>query len=185
MSNVWMTSDLHFCHDREFCWYPRGFNSVYEMNDAIVKNWNEIVNTDDDIYVLGDLMLNDNDMGLKLIKQLKGKIHIIRGNHDSDERMRLYADCYNVIEISEGKFLRIGKYHFYLSHYPCITNNYDLNKPLSARMINLCGHTHTTNPFIDANKGLIYHVELDAHNIYPVEINKIIDDIKNYIAVYS
>jgi hypothetical protein len=32
------------------------------------------------------------------------------------------------------------------------------------------------------NKGLIYHVELDAHNNYPVEINTIIEDIKTYKA---
>ena len=185
MSNVWMTSDLHLYHNRDFIWRPRGFNSVEEMNSAIVKNWNEVVKADDDIYVLGDLMLNDNNNALRLIKQLKGNIHIIRGNHDTEERMRLYADCHNIVEISEGKFLRIGKYHFYLSHYPCITDNFDIDKPLYTRIINLCGHTHCVNPFSDANKGLIYHVELDAHNMYPVEINKIIDDIKNYITVYS
>ena len=30
------------------------------------------------------------------------------------------------------------------------------------------------------NKGLIYHVELDAHNNYPVLIDDIIEDIQHY-----
>ena len=30
------------------------------------------------------------------------------------------------------------------------------------------------------DKGLIYHVELDAHNCYPVSIDQIIEDIKMY-----
>lgn len=45
-------------------------------------------------------------------------------------------------------------------------------------MINLCGHAHTTNPFADMDKGLIYHVELDAHGCYPISIDDIIEDIK-------
>lgn len=185
MSKIWMTSDLHLCHDRDFIWKPRGFNSVYEMNDAIVKNWNEVVDVNDDVYILGDLMLNDNVTALRLIKELKGAIHIVRGNHDSEGRIVLYGDCYNVIEMTEGQFFKYNGYHFYLSHYPCITDNYDADKPLKTRMINLCGHTHCDNCFQDANKGLIYHVELDAHNMYPVEINTIIEDIKNYITLYS
>ena len=31
------------------------------------------------------------------------------------------------------------------------------------------------------DKGIIYHCELDAHNCYPVCIDTIIEDIKNYI----
>lgn len=175
---VYFTSDLHFSHNKEFLYGPRGFNSEGEMNEAIIKNWNSIVAPEDDVYVLGDLMLSNNDKGLRCIKNLKGKLHIIRGNHDSDNRMELYRNCWNVVEISEGKFFRYGKYHFYLSHYPCLTSNLDTDKPLHARMINLCGHTHTQDKFADFDKGLIYHVELDAHNCYPVSIEQIIVDMK-------
>ena len=62
--SIFVTSDLHFCHDRDFLYEPRGFKSVHEMNEAIVKNWNSIIQPEDDVYVLGDLMLNDNDRGL-------------------------------------------------------------------------------------------------------------------------
>lgn len=179
MGRIFVTSDTHFCHSREFLWQPRGFQNEWEMNETIIKNWNAIVNPEDDIYHLGDVMLNNNDEGIKCLKSLKGQIHIIRGNHDSDVRMELYKQCYNVVEVCEGKFLNYNKYHFYLSHYPCIVSNYDADKPLKARTISLCGHSHTSDKWQDFNKGLIYHCELDAHNNTPVLIDDIIEDIKN------
>jgi calcineurin-like phosphoesterase family protein len=178
MSNIWATSDWHFGHDKSFLYSPRGFDNVYDMNEAIIKNYNSVVQPDDDVYVLGDLMLNDNEAGMRCIKSLKGNIHVIRGNHDTDARMELYDTCYNIVEICEGEFLRYGKYHFYLSHYPTLTSNIDNDKPLKARMISLCGHSHTQDPFADFSKGLIYHCEVDAHNLYPVAIEDIIKDLK-------
>ena len=34
VSKIFVTSDLHFGHDREFIWKARGFNSVQEMNET-------------------------------------------------------------------------------------------------------------------------------------------------------
>ena len=181
MSNIWITSDWHFCHSRSFLYEPRGFSNEYEMNDAIIKRYNEVVQPDDDIYCLGDCMLNDNEMGLYCIKQLKGNIHIIRGNHDSDTRIKLYSSCWNVVEICEGKYLNYNNYHFYLSHYPCLCSNWDYDKPLKSRTISLCGHTHTKDPFADWDKGLIYHCEVDTSACYPWHIDQIIDKIRRKI----
>lgn len=175
---IYFTSDTHFCHNKEFLYGPRGFKNEYDMNRAIIENWNATVNPDDDVYHLGDVLLSDTEGGLACLKQLKGRIHIIRGNHDSDSRIELYKDCWNVVEICEGKFLKIGKQSFFLSHYPCLTSNYDSDKPLKARIISLCGHSHTKNKFADFDKGLIYHVELDAHDLKPVSAEQVIEDIK-------
>lgn len=181
MNKIWITSDLHFGHQREFLYEPRGFTSIYDHDEEIIKNWNSVVDIDDDVYILGDIMLNDNEYGIKLFKRLKGKIHIIRGNHDTDARMELYSKCWNVVEICEGKFLKVDKQNYFLSHYPSLTSNFDEDKPLHKKIINLCGHSHCQNKFQDMDKGIIYHCELDAHNCYPVCIDTIIEDIKNYI----
>lgn len=178
---IYITSDWHFNHDRDFIYQPRGFSSVGEMNEEIIAKHNEIVKPEDDVYVLGDLMLGCNEVGLRCIKNLKGNIHVIRGNHDTNARMDLYNNCYNIVEITEGKFLNYKDYHFYLSHYPCLTDNCDKDSPLKRRMINLCGHKHTQNAFEDFDKGLIYHCEVDAHDCYPVSIEEIIKDIKEII----
>lgn len=148
------------------------------MNRAIIKNHNEVVSEDDDVYVLGDLMLNDNEGGLWFIKRLRGRIHIILGNHDTDTRERLYCECYNVVEIVYATIVKYGKYHFYLSHYPTLTSNFDIEKPLKQRLINLCGHSHTTDRWADWDKGFIYHCELDAHECKPVLLDDIIEELK-------
>lgn len=178
MGKIFITSDLHFFHNQSFIYEPRGFNNVYDMSEAIIKNWNSVISLDDDVYVLGDLMLNDNTNGIRYIKYLNGKIHIILGNHDTDTRIELYKDCYNVVEIVCAKRLKYRKYNFYLSHYPTLTANYDDGKDLWAKTINLCGHTHTQDPFVDWDKGIIYHCELDAHNNTPILLDDIINDIQ-------
>ncbi len=181
-NKLWITSDLHFCHDRDFIWGPRGFKSVEEMNTAIVKNWNAVVGKEDHVIVLGDLMLNNNEKGLYLLKQLNGTLHLIRGNHDSDTRVKEYIKCHNVWEMSVpcADVIKYKEYQFYLSHYPTLTANCDERKPLDKQVINLCGHLHTPDKFIDMDKGNIYHCELDAHNNTPVCIDQIIEDIKKY-----
>lgn len=181
MSNIWFCSDTHFGHNREFLYEPRGFNNIWEHDKQIIKNWNSVIQSEDEVYHLGDVMLGNNDYGLSCLKQLKGNIHIIRGNHCTDTRMKLYPECWNIVEITEGQFFKYKKYHFYLSHFPCIVSNYDADKPLKARMISLCGHSHTKDKFQDIDKGLIYHCELDAHDNYPVLIDDIIKDIKERI----
>lgn len=182
MGKIWVTSDTHFCHNRDFLYKPRGFNSVWDMNEAIIKNWNSVVSWEDEVYLLGDVMLNNNAEGVKCLNRLAGKIYIITGNHDTSNRVQEYVNIRpNILHLGLATILKYNGYTFYLSHYPTITNNYDVDKPLKNRVINLCGHTHTENPFIDANKGLIYHCELDAHKMYPVLIDDVIEDIKNYI----
>lgn len=74
---IYLTSDLHFGHNKDFLYKPRGFDSIQQHDEQIIKNWNEIITDEDEIYILGDLMLNDNEYGLKCLKQLKGKIHVI------------------------------------------------------------------------------------------------------------
>lgn len=178
MSNIWITSDWHFCHDRDFIYEPRGFHSIWEMNKEIITRYNEVVDENDDVYVLGDLMLNNDQIGLNYIKDLKGNIHIIRGNHDTITRISLYSFCWNIIEICEGKYLNYKNYHFYLSHYPCLCGNYDIDKPLKTKTISLCGHTHTKDKFLDIDKGIIYHCEVDTNNCYPWLLDDIIENIK-------
>ena len=178
---IFVTSDWHFCHQREFIYRPRGFENVYEMNEAIIIRHNAIVQPDDDVYVLGDLMLNDNEEGMHCVKQLKGNLHVVRGNHDSETRMDLYNKCHNIVEVTEGQFLNYHNYHFYLSHYPCLCGNLDNDKPLKARAISLCGHSHVQDPFADWDKGLIFHCEMDTNNCTPWLLDDIIERIKEAI----
>ena len=179
---IFVTSDTHFWHNREFLWQPRGFNSVLEMNKEIINRWNSVVRYDDEVYLLGDLMLNNNDEGMRCLRQLNGNIHIILGNHDTDTRVDLYRDArYNIDVIGYATIIKYKGYHFYLSHYPTLTSNLDADKPLKARILNICGHSHTQDPFADWDKGYIFHAELDTNNCYPWLLDDIIEKIKEKI----
>jgi calcineurin-like phosphoesterase family protein len=177
---IWMTSDLHLGHRKPFLYEPRGFSSIEEHDQKIVDNWNAVVRPDDDVYVLGDVMLQDNINGIKRWNELNGNKFLVIGNHDSAVRIKLLSDCPRTTILGYASIFKYHKYHFYLSHYPTLTSNYDYDKPLRARVINLCGHSHVKDKFADADKGLIYHVELDAHANYLVSIDTIIKEIKEY-----
>ncbi|MBR1796486.1 MAG: hypothetical protein IJ757_00505 [Clostridiales bacterium] len=179
---IYVTSDLHFCHDREFLYGPRGFASCAEMNEAIVKNWNALIKWDDEVYVLGDLMLKDDRLGIYYWNQLVGKKHIILGNHDTDTRIELYKQCHDTVVEGHAMRLKYGNNTIMLSHYPMLVGDkHEEGKSLKNCVINLCGHVHTKDKFYNWDKGLIYHVELDAHENKPVSIEQIMDDIRKKI----
>ena len=122
-------------------------------------------------------MLTDTATALSLIKQLKGHIHVVRGNHDTDARMALYNNCYNIVEISEGQYLNINGYHFYLNHFPTFTSNLEKGSDLKAHLINLFGHTHQREKFYN-DIPFMYNVALDAHENKLVSFDEIISDIQ-------
>lgn len=184
MSNIWLTSDTHFSHNQPFLYEPRDFKNIDEHNEAIIQNWNSVVQPDDIVYHLGDVMLNDDEHGIKCLQRLNGHIRMVRGNHDSDNRLLKYADCWNVESVGDwALMIKDGKQSIYLSHFPTITSNYDVDKPLKARVLNLCGHSHTKDAFQDWDKGLIYHVELDAHDNKPVALEEVMKDIRKKLGV--
>ena len=179
---IYFTSDLHLGHDQEFIWGARGFNSVAEMNEKIITRWNSRITKDDDVYVLGDLVMGGVE-NVELLKQLNGKIHIIYGNHDGPKKREAYAELENVVECGWANMIKHKKYDFYLSHYPTITDNEDIGEIVSPKecIINLFGHTHQFSDFYDTNDGYnfrMYHVGVDSHDCFPVPIDEVIEEIK-------
>lgn len=171
---IYFTSDLHLNHDKEFCYGPRGFSNVLDMNKAIIDNWNNFVKDDDIVYLLGDVVFGDLQVAREMLSSLKGSIKLILGNHDGETKIELYKTLPNIEILGYSTIFTYKKYHFYLSHYPTLTANYDDEKPLKNKVINLCGHVHTKDPFYDFDKGLIFHVEVDTNNCTPWNIDDII-----------
>lgn len=176
MNKIWFTSDLHFGHDKEFLYGPRGFKTIGEHDRMIIANWNEIVAPDDEVYILGDLMLGSDEYGINCLSHLNGKLHIIFGNHDESHRRRLYfLELENAsYPIAFAEKLKYQKYEFFLSHYPTLVHPELDNK----KIWNLHGHTHSKNKFSEYPH--CYNVALDAHDNRPVSIDEIIEDIRNF-----
>ena len=174
---IFLTSDTHFGHDREFIWGPRGFMSSQEHDETVIKNWNETVGSDDIVYHLGDLMLGDNAHGIECVKRLNGHIKLIRGNHDTDARWKLYETLPNVELIGWADVIKYKKYQFYLSHHPTLTSNLDKAPHLRMHLINLFGHTHQQTKF---HEGIpfMFHVGLDSNRNKPISLDEAIELMK-------
>ena len=185
MGKIWLTSDWHFLHNREFIFSPRGFKNVEEMNSEIVRRHNELVAPDDDVYVLGDLSLGGGGdevlvQAKKLIESLNGRIHIVLGNHDTPKRIEMYMSCKNVVNPPKyADMLHYQGYHFYLSHFPTITSNLE-KETLKQCTINLYAHTHQKKNFYEGIPYL-YHVGMDSHNCYPVLLDDAIEEMKQEV----
>lgn len=176
MTKNWVTSDLHFCHDREFVWQARGFQNVEEMNEAIVERFNSVINSEDTLYILGDVMLNDNEKGEELLSRINGKKIFIRGNHDTNLRVEIYKK-YTDAEIKWADMIKYKKKSIYLSHHPTIVTNAGEWHNL---VINFYGHTHQTENFYNEYVNM-YHVGVDSHNCFPVLIDDALDAVKQKI----
>lgn len=134
-------SDLHFGCVNSY------EGRTLEIDKLIVDNWNSVVTNADDVYILGDVAYFGNNeknaYACSMISQLKGKLHLILGNHDQkgvkDVRIaRLFTEIISYKEIKDNFD---GKaYSLVLSHYPILfwANQHD-------GAIHLHGHTHVSD----------------------------------------
>ena len=180
MADIWFTSDLHFMHNKEFLYGPRGFSNEREMSEALVENWNSVVKPEDIVYDLGDLALSDVQEAVKYIKKLNGKHYCLIGNHDTRKKIEyIYDYCRDKVDfLGFAEQMKYGKSHFFLCHYPTNTSNFD-DKKFSQHLINLHGHTHQQKNWIYVDNPFIYHVGADSHNNTPVHIDEVLADIRN------
>lgn len=125
-------SDMHLDHKNVLKFDSRPFESVEKMNENLITNWNAKVTDEDDIWVLGDFCYRSEKDPSFYLKQLKGKKHLIIGNHDkvtvnsgsalnyfdSVERLQHIKDReYNVIlchfPLADWNAKHRGSYHVY------------------------------------------------------------------------
>ena len=74
-------SDTHF-NDSRLNLYGRDirFKNAKEVNDHIIKVWNESIGKNDLVYHLGDISMDRE--GLDILNQLNGEKILIKGNYD-------------------------------------------------------------------------------------------------------
>jgi calcineurin-like phosphoesterase family protein len=87
MPAVFLVSDTHFGHTG-VCRFTRNdgvtklrpWDDADEMDEFMVKAWNERVRPNDKVYHLGDVVINRKS--LAIMRRLNGDKVLIRGNHD-------------------------------------------------------------------------------------------------------
>ena len=97
----WITSDLHFGHANimKFCPVTRyGFTDVTHMNETLIKEWNQAVKPEDEVYILGDVAFCNADKAIAIMQRLNGTKILSQGNHDKKLVKDVgFRDCFKEV----------------------------------------------------------------------------------------
>ena len=112
MPAVFLYSDPHFGH-QGVCKFMRNdgvtklrpWDNAEEMDEHLIKVYNERVRPNDKIYFLGDVVINRR--ALSTLARLNGDKVLIRGNHDifRDDEYRLYFRELRAYHVMNGMIL--------------------------------------------------------------------------------
>lgn len=175
--SVYLIGDTHFDHANIIRYCHRPFRSVQEMNETLVRNWNNTVGARDTVYFLGDWAFGRGSRPAKYwIRQLKGHCFSIRGSHDR---------AAGAAKFSNGKVLHYSGHTFLLIHNPH-------ERPRSWHDWIIHGHKHNNSmknyPFINGKRKTI-NVGVELINYRPVSIDYLlslnIDSIRRMATIQS
>lgn len=76
-------SDLHLGHKNILKHEDKPYENVEEMLESYIWTWNNAVNPEDNVYILGDFSFYKDGDTMNILKRLNGRKFLIRGNHDS------------------------------------------------------------------------------------------------------
>ncbi len=168
---IYYTADTHFDDVGAITFYNRPFKNVSEMNKAIIERWNQRVQDDDTVYILGDMFFDANNAE-NILKCLRGKKYLIIGNHDD-----LWMNSLNLDKYFNGVNLileiNIGNDNAVMCHYPMLS----WNNVFNTYMIH--GHIHNNTmadyfPFI-LKRNTILNAGVDINKFTPVTFDELID----------
>jgi len=98
----------------------RPFADVDEMNAALITNWNVRVTNSDTVYICGDLMFRSATDPELFLRQLRGKKHLVVGNHDGSWMKKIELPHY-FESVENLKVFSNGKHKITLCHYPMMS----------------------------------------------------------------
>ncbi len=117
---IFFVSDTHFGHANIIRFCNRPFGTVEEMDEALVANWNDKVGGNDTVYFLGDLFFRAApDKVMDILGRLKGRKHLVIGNHDSSWMTKELVDRH-FVEASPFLDVSDGGMHLVMCHYPLL-----------------------------------------------------------------
>ena len=161
MARDYFIADTHFGGENIRRYENRPFASAEEMDEAFIANWNQTVNSEDTVYVLGDFSdYGKPEKDAEILQRLKGRKILVMGNHDRHRTPQEWRDlgfeeCFSMPVLYEGFFL--------LSHEPLYIN---VNMPYA----NFYGHVHANPSYKDASKQSVC-VSVERIDYTPVEFN--------------
>lgn len=176
MPNVFLTSDTHFGHlgvckftEADGVTKIRPWTDPEQMDEDMVRMWNETVKPTDKVYHLGDVVINRK--ALKIMHRLNGDKVLIKGNHDIF-RLEDYTPFFRDIR---GSHVMNG---MILTHIPVHESN------LYRFGTNIHGHTHTNRVMMhDVRHGSVidpryFCVCVEQTDFKPIALEEVMKRIK-------
>lgn len=171
---VWFTSDTHFGHDNIIKYCNRPFRDVREMNEELIRRWNETVPEDGVVFHLGDFGYGGSKEWADILRRLNGMIYLILGNHDLKNIKPGYLDSF--AHVSQQMTIRVGGQSIYMNHNPflCYGGSYK-------DVWQLFGHVHSgpnSNTGLDHPRlqhlfPLQYDVGVDNNDFRPISFAEV------------
>lgn len=173
--NIFFTSDTHFGHFNVISHCDRPFTDKVTMDYNLIDNWNSVVGEDDIVFHLGDFALEGPKRTHEILNQLKGRIHLVKGNHEKSVLKKEYTrdrfeSISDILEIRVmDDELDYENADIIMCHYPMLSW-----RGSNHGSIHLFGHVHGT--LIHPSPKAI-DVGVDNHGYTPLSYN----DIKKVI----
>lgn len=163
-------ADAHFGHENIISMCSRPFESVEAMNGAMIERWNRQVTGNDTVYILGDLFYRCADPE-SILRQLKGKKHLIIGNHDRSWMNKVDLRKY-FVSVRNMAVITDGQRALTLCHYPLLS----WKKQKKSWMI--FGHIHANTdddffPLILQRERML-NAGADINNFMPVTFEELV-----------
>lgn len=189
---IWFTSDTHFGHANIIKYCDRPFYDTDHMDEAIIANWNAVVEPNDTVFHLGDVALGQIDKSLPKVGRLNGYIIAKLGNHDRPfmknensqddywwERYRGVFD--EVRHWQDEQTVLLNGQEFVTSHFPYTGDHTPDDRHSGARPEDyglplIHGHTHSTDKLTYSSNGTPQiHVGQDAWDYRPVHEDEVMN----------
>jgi calcineurin-like phosphoesterase family protein len=178
---IYFISDTHFNHKGSLLWNNGAvrpqFTSVDEMNELMIRNWNNTVKDNDIIYFLGDFAFKCNKNKAEAIFWvLKGEKHLIKGNHDykiADKFVNCWASISDIKQVDYIEPTKGIKTEIICCHYPMLSWRHK-----EQGSIHLHGHVH--GGIQELNKGTRrMDVSVECINYTPISIDEVVKRMAN------
>lgn len=129
-------ADTHFGHANIIRFDERPFKDTLEMEQTLIKNWNERVTKDDVVYILGDFCWGTEKDWLRILDKLNGAKVLIKGNHDLKNPSATLKSKFR--QICDYKEITDHRRRIIMSHYPLMFYRASYGDDVW----HFCGHTH-------------------------------------------
>ncbi|HMF33578.1 MAG TPA: metallophosphoesterase [Candidatus Lokiarchaeia archaeon] len=176
---IFFTADCHLGHTNIIKYCNRPFDTVEQMDETIIANWELVITSSDTVYFLGDFCFGGPQVSILADLPFEHMV-FVEGNHDPMSKLKALKDPR--VEFCKETTIELEGREFFLTHNPM---------DASDELPNICGHVHENWTFLRAGeycteknskmmvvkrrlKQPVLNVGVDRHNFRPISAEDVL-----------